>query len=89
MRIEVTTEVDYDVDEIIDCMDQAEMLDMYNSLAKELGKAEYKKENFDVATYLSRKPLWEQKKIICNALGVGSYCDEKALRNALEAIIKA
>lgn len=88
MRIEVETEVDYDVDEIIDLMDQNEKLDMYNSLSKELSKAEYN-EDYDVAAYMSRKPLYEQKKIICNALGVGSYCDEKALRNALEAIIKA
>ena len=88
MRIEVQTNVYYDVSEIIDLMDQEEKLDMFNSLSAELSKAEYD-EDFDVAAYMSRKPLYEQKKIICNALGVGSYCDEKKLREALEKIIKA
>jgi hypothetical protein len=88
MRIEVWADVDCDVDEIIEKMDQQEKLDMYNSLSEELSKAKHDEE-YDVAAYMSRKSLYEQKKIICNALGVGSYCDEKALRAALEKIIKA
>ena len=88
MRLEFCEEVDFDVDDIIEKMDHDEQLVMYNSMAHELGKAEYK-EDFDVAKYFSQKSLYEQKVILCNALNVVNYLDDEALRKALEKIITA
>lgn len=88
MQIEVCTDVDYDVDEIIDIMSPAEKREMFEELAKGF-KGNYFDEDLDVAKYLAKKPLFEQKKILCNALGVPSYYDQQALRLALETIITA
>ena len=88
MRVEVNTDVDIDVDEIVDKKDQAEKIAMCAMLETELGKAEYKPD-FDVAKFFGSLSLYEQKKILCNALNVPNYVDEQALRQALEKIIKA
>ena len=50
MRVEVNTDVDIDVDEIVDKKDQAEKIAMCAMLETELGKAEYKPD-FDVAKF--------------------------------------
>ena len=88
MRYEITTDVDIDIDDIMGSMDRKEKTALYNELADELGDANYD-EDFDVAKYLGKMSAFEQKKILCNALGVSSYYDEQGLRKALEKIIKA
>lgn len=88
MQIEVCTYVDYYVDEIIDIMSPAEKREMFEELAKGF-KGNYFDKDLDVAKFLAKKPLFEQKKILCNALGVPSYYDQQALRLALETIITA
>ena len=88
MRIEINTDVNYDVEEIIDIMDENEKLAMYNELAEELEMQVYKEE-FDVAKYFGGLSLYEQKKILCNALGIPNYHDKVGLRVALEKIIQA
>lgn len=88
MRIEISTDVDYDIEEIIDIMDEDEKIAMYNELAGELEKQVYKEE-FDVTKYIGGLSLYEQKKILCNALGIPNYHDKVGLRVALEKIIQA
>ena len=88
MRYEITTDVDIDIDDIMESMDIKEKTALYNELADEFGDANYD-EDFDVAKYLGKMSAFEQKKILCNALGVSSYYDEQGLRKALEKIIKA
>lgn len=89
MNIEVSTDVDYDVDEIIDIMSKKEKREMFNALAAEFDDTPPYDEEFNVAKYLGGKSPFELKKIICNALNVPSYQDEQALRKALEKIINA
>jgi hypothetical protein len=92
MRYEITKHVDIDIDDIMGSMDRKEKTALYNELADELadelGDANCD-EDFDVAKYLGKMSAFEQKKILCNALGVSSYYDEQGLRKALEKIIKA
>ena len=88
MTLEICTDQDFDIDEIIDAMDRNEKVEMYNELAGELGKAEYR-EDSDVSKYFSQMSLFDQKKMLCDALGVPNYYNDLALRQKLEGIITA
>lgn len=73
--------IDLDVDEIIDEMSESEKLAMFTTL----------KEDFEdeiLKDFASLMPS-EQKRFLCDALGVPSYHDNEGLRQKLETIINA
>ena len=83
--------VDIDVDDVIDSLSDKEKRELYEQLGDELeeGCNITHDDNFDVGQYLSELSEYELKKVLCTALNVPSYMDEKALRERLEPIINA
>ncbi len=82
-----STDIGLEVDEIYDEMDEEDKKEMWVLLAKHFNGAQIDFD-YDVANF-AEKPAFEQKKILCNALGVSSYNNETELRNKLEEIITA
>lgn len=78
-----TGEYDYDVDvdEVIEAMSANEKKEMYEAL----------KEDFEDEIHedFARLMPSDQKRFLCDALGVPSYHDNEALRQKLETIINA
>lgn len=78
-----TGEFDYDVDvdEVIEAMSANEKKEMYEAL----------KEDFEDEIHEDFASLMpsEQKRFLCDALGVPSYYDNECLRQKLETIINA
>ena len=78
-----TGEFDYDVDvdEVIEAMSANEKKEMYEAL----------KEDFEDEIHEDFASLMpsEQKRFLCDALGVPSYYDNEGLRQKLEPIINA
>ena len=78
-----TGEYDYDVnvDEVIEAMSANEKKEMYEAL----------KEDFEDEIQRDFANLMpsEQKRFLCDALGVPSYYDNECLRQKLETIINA
>lgn len=73
--------IDLDVEEIIDEMSEREKLQMFTTL----------KEDFEEEIQRDFENLMpsEQKRFLCDALGVPSYHDNEGLRQKLEPIINA
>ena len=78
-----TGEFDYDVDvdEVIEAMSANEKKEMYKALKVEI-------EGRPSLEFEDMMPS-DQKRFLCNALGVPSYHDSEALRAKLESIINA
>lgn len=73
--------IDLDVEEIIDEMSEREKLRMFTTL-----KEDFEDEiNKDFANMMPS----DQKRFLCDALGVPSYYDNDCLRQKLEAIVNA
>ena len=79
--MEFTKEIDLDVEEIIEEMSESEKLEMFTTL-KEDFEDEIRED------FASLMPS-EQKRFLCDALGVPSYYDNEGLRQKLEPIINA
>lgn len=95
MDVWINGPVEVDVDDIISELTSKEKKKLFDELKKEFGNKvssfEEKIATTDVilGKQFQNLSAWEMKKLLCNALGVGSYYDEQALRKALEPIIKA
>lgn len=95
MDVWINGPVEVDVDDIISELTSKERKELFDELKKEFGnKASSLEEKIATTDVILGKQFqnlsaWEMKKLLCNALGVGSYYDEQALRKALEPIIKA
>lgn len=78
-----TGEFDYDVDvdEVIEAMSANEKKEMYKALKVEM-------EGKPALEFEDMMPS-DQKRFLCNALGVPSYYDNEGLRQKLEPIINA
>jgi hypothetical protein len=78
-----TGEFDYDVDvdEVIEAMSANEKKEMYEALKVEM-------EGKPALEFADMMPS-EQKRFLCNALGVPSYHDNEGLKQKLEPIINA
>ena len=95
MDVWINGPVEVDVDDIISELTPKERKELFDELKSEFGnKASSFEEKIATTDVILGKQFqnlsaWEMKKLLCNALGVGSYYDEQALRKALEPIIKA
>lgn len=78
-----TGEFDYDVDvdEVIEAMSANEKKEMYKALKAEM-------EGKPTSDFTEMMPS-DQKRFLCDALGVPSYYDNEGLRQKLEPIINA
>lgn len=93
-------EIDIDIDDIIMSCSKREKKDLYKALLadgdvlseKEKMQKEREEElaqEFHLMQTLEAMSRYELKQTLCNLLGVATYSDEAALREALESIIKA
>ena len=74
-------DIELDVEDVLSGMSDDEKKEMYEALKVEMeGKP---------ALEFSEMMPSEQKRFLCNALGVPSYHDNEGLRQKLEAIINA
>lgn len=95
MDVWINGHVEVDVDDIISQLTSKERKELFDDLKSEFGnEASSLEEKIATTDVILGKQfhnlsVWEMKKLLCNALGVGSYYDEQALRKALEPIIKA
>ena len=91
MDVSIYTNIDVDVDDVIDAMSETEKRELYEQLGDELNEDSNitVDDDFNVGQYLESVSAYDLKKILCIALNVPTYCDEQALREALEPIIKA
>ena len=87
--VDVTVEVD--IDDVISSMTYKEKQELYDDLAEELGEepAPELESNYGIEDFFRNMTPYEQKKVLCNALGVASYLDTEVLRAKLEPIITA
>lgn len=81
MELEINETGGYSVDYLIESMTNEEAEEMYSALDKILHKHKCKE-------FEDMMPS-EQKRFLCDALGVPSYHDNEALRQKLETIINA
>ncbi len=79
------------LDDILNKMTGKEKEDLYCELREELDKEQKssEKEKAEITEHLRGMAPYEIRKILCNTLGVGSYVDDDALREALEPVIAA
>lgn len=72
-------ELDINIDDIINSCSIREKKDLYHALL----------EDEVCLSELEGMTPFELKKTLCNLLGVGSYTDERSLRERLEPVITA
>lgn len=93
-------EIDIDIDDIICSCSKSEKKELYKALLEDGDvlneKERIQKERevqmvqkFHLMQTLEAMSAYQLKQTLCNLLNVCSYCDEQALRTALEPIIKA
>ena len=93
-------EIDIDIDDIITSCSKREKKDLYKALLEDgdvisekekmqKEREEQLAEEFHLMQTLEAMSRYELKQTLCNLLGVATYSDEAALREALEPIIKA
>jgi len=93
-------EIDIDVDDILMSCSKREKKDLYKALLEDgdvlsekeqmqKEREEQQAEDFHLMQTLEAMSRYELKQTLCNLLGVATYSDEAALREALEPIIKA
>lgn len=93
-------DINIDIDDIICSCSRREKIDLYRALLEdgdvlsskermEKEEEERRAEEFMLMRELEAMTPYELKKTLCRLLGVGSYTDERALRERLETIIKS
>ena len=93
-------EIDIDSNDIIMSCSKREKKDLYKALLEDgdvlsekeqmqKEREEQLAEDFHLMQTLEAMSRYELKQTLCNLLGVATYSDEAALREALEPIVKA
>ena len=74
-------DIELSVEDVLSEMSNDEKVEMYKSLKVEV--------TGELAKDFSEMMPSDQKRFLCDALGVPSYCDNEGLRQKLESIINA
>lgn len=77
------------VSKLIDCGFASDPLEDVYCSAYDIDRADYTSDLSFISKVLEAMPPYELKKALCDALWVGTYCDNKALEEKLKDIVNA